>query len=85
MNRDVELRIAKMAGQDTFYRELLKECENLSSDYHRIRSVLQASDREILDRYIALCEELEHQRGRMAYVIGTQDGMRTGTALLRAE
>ena len=85
MNCDLEAKIARMAYADTFYQVMLKECEELGKEYERIREILSENDKEILDRYIALCEELEHQRGRMAYAVGTQDGMRSGTALLNVE
>ena len=85
MNREVHLRIAELVRQDAFYQELLEQCEAMSSDYRRIRDGLPAEDRERLESYIAVCEELEYQRSRMAYAIGTQDGVRTGTAVLTAE
>ena len=76
MDSDVQKRLAKCAVEDAFYCGLLSKCAVLSEDYHRIQSQLSPDDRETLERYISICEELEYQRTCMAYAIGLQDGKR---------
>ena len=76
MDSDVQKRLAKCAVEDAFYCDLLSKCATLSEDYHRIQSQLSPDDRETLERYISICEELEFQRTCMAYAIGLQDGKR---------
>ena len=46
---------------DQEYQRLLWECRGLEREYLRITEVLPEKDRELLDRYITLCEELEHR------------------------
>ena len=76
MDDEAERRLNEMAKADAFYCDLLSKCAALSEDYHRIQSQLSPDDRETLERYISICEELEYQRTCMAYAIGLQDGKR---------
>ena len=76
MDDEAERRLNEMAKMDAFYCDLLSKCAALSEDYHRIHSQLCPDDRETLERYISICEELEYQRTCMAYAIGLQDGKR---------
>lgn len=76
MDDEAERRLSEMAKKDAFYCDLLSKCAALSEDYHRIQSQLSPDDRETLERYISICEELEYQRTCMAYAIGLQDGKR---------
>lgn len=85
MDHEVDIKISQLAERDSFYQNLLQQCQALAIDYVRIQKSLSQEDQEILEHYIALCEELEYQRSRMAYAIGTQDGVRTGTAILTAD
>lgn len=52
--------------RDPWYRELLEKCAALEEDYQRIFLSLPEADREKLDAYIALCEELEYRRMQIA-------------------
>jgi len=63
-----ENQLTQMAKNDPWYQELLKECEEAESDYLRIRNSLPQEDREKLDHYISLCEELGH---RMTWLAGS--------------
>ena len=76
MDDEAEQRLTEMAKADTFYCGLLSECDVLSEEYHRIRSLLATKDADALERYISLCEELEYQRTCLAYAMGVQDGKR---------
>lgn len=85
MDMDVERRIAAIAKEDHLYCELLDRCSVLSADYHRIRCSLSDEDQDLLEMYISACEELEYQRACIAYILGTQDGLLSGTAQLQAK
>jgi len=85
MNRDVERRLTAMTRVDSFYRELLDRCSALSDDYHRICSSLSEDDREKLEMYISICEELEYRRTCLAYALGIRDGLISGTAQRKAD
>lgn len=63
MTYDHERQLAELVRRDPFFQELLSECENRSQDFHRIKNLLSAEDQELLDLYIAVCEELEYRRG----------------------
>ena len=56
------LKIAKdCLKTDQEYQGLLWECRMLEQEYLRIAAALPEQDRVLLDRYITLCEELEHR------------------------
>lgn len=73
-NTDIALRVAARAKTDVFYQELLRECEAKSEVYHSIMDVLSETEREQVDEYIGMCEELEHRMTQLAYEIGRVDG-----------
>ena len=54
--------LTEAVRKDPLYGDLLSECLKLESDYVRIKDSLSQEDGEILERYIALCEELEYRR-----------------------
>ena len=57
------LKIAKDCRKtDQKYQRLLWECQMLEQEYLRIAAALPEQDRVLLDRYITLCEELEHRQ-----------------------
>ena len=57
-----EQELENAAGQDLTYQQLLTACREFEPKYEQIRAKLSKDDREQLDQYIALCEELDHRR-----------------------
>lgn len=74
VNTEQELRLGLALWYDPWYQKLLAQCVRAEEDYQRIRSALTAPQREKLEAYIALCEELEHRRACLAYELGKTDG-----------
>lgn len=64
----------ELAGRDPEHMELLARVEALEPEYKRIKAALPPADQEILDDYIAACEELEYHRIFPAYQLGKQHG-----------
>ena len=58
--------LAQLTRCDTIYQATLSKCLALESEYQRILASLPAKDRIILERYIALCEELDDRRTDIA-------------------
>lgn len=73
-------RLIAATGKNSFYLELLSRCGELEPDYIRIMYSLPDGDRDKLEQYISLCEEMEHRRTLLAYALGTQDGIKNRTA-----
>ena len=69
MTEQQAFQLQQLANADPIYLELRKECIALEEDFCRIRSRLSETDQDLLDRYIALCEELEYQRTCFALLI----------------
>ena len=66
MTYEQERRLAVLLYKDSFYQELLAECKKRALDYHRIMNSLSMEDQELLELYIAVCEELEYRRACLA-------------------
>ena len=62
MEPEQERLLVSLLKKDPMYQELLKKCGELEPEYERIMNTLSEEDRDILDRYIGICEELEHQK-----------------------
>lgn len=63
-------RLDIIARHDPWHQECLEEVEKFTADFERIRSGLPEADQELLDLYIAACEELEHSRTLIAHRMG---------------
>lgn len=66
MNDQQEKQLNALAQEDEWYQQLLRQCEGAEERYHEILSTLSLSDREFVETYIALCEELEYRRTCLA-------------------
>ena len=64
--------LLEAARKDQEYQCLLAQCRKAEKDYERILQSLSPDDREQLDRYITLCEELEHRLPLLACEIPRQ-------------
>jgi hypothetical protein len=71
-------RVTAKAGGDSYYQELLCQCEIKEIEYHRIICKLLPTEQEQVDDYVAVCEELEYRRTQLAYELGLEDGAREG-------
>ena len=62
MTYEQEAHLNAAVNTDTTYQDILKACLLLEPEYIRICNMLPETDRELLERYISLCEELDHRR-----------------------
>lgn len=61
-----EQKLLEATKNDPIYRQLLSQCRAPENDYIRISHQLSDADRDVLQRYISLCEELEYRRTCLA-------------------
>ena len=70
MTSEQEQRLTETAKRDMYYLQLLTACMRLEPEYQRIISGLPAEEREVIQQYITLCEELDHRRCCIAMELG---------------
>ena len=58
--------LLEAARKDNHYQKLLRACREAEADYTAIRDSLSEDQREQLERYISLCEELQHRLTTLA-------------------
>lgn len=63
---DEAARINSELGKDPRYLRLAARCQKFEDEYCRILRSLSQEDQDILEEYIALCQELEYRRARIA-------------------
>lgn len=63
-------QVEKMLDQDPDYKMLLQEHQQAEKDYLAVAEKLSPEDRETVERYIALCEEIEYQKTHTAWRCG---------------
>ena len=68
-----EKKLSAIAAEDERYQNCLKEVWELEERFLRLRDMLSAPQRELLDRYIAACEELDHTTVCLAYQMGREE------------
>ena len=73
-NSEISRRAAASAEGDAFYQELLQECEEKEAVYKKITAILPEERRELIEGYIAICEDLEYRMTQLAYELGLGDG-----------
>ena len=54
--------LSHLTHVDKQYQTLLMQCSELEAEYQRIIEHLTPDDRAILERYIALCEEMDYRK-----------------------
>ena len=57
-----EQQLQELLQCDPVYQKLLLECNSLEVEYIRIKKQLTVENQKFLDKYLALCEELEYRR-----------------------
>lgn len=54
--------LMQVVKTDTYYQSLLQECQELEVEYGRICDGLSQTDKELLDHYISVCENMEYRK-----------------------
>lgn len=62
-------QLQAMIAHDNEYQTLLKQCLDAEPDYLRIRNSLPSEDQLILERYLSVCEEMDHRKLTIALTI----------------
>ena len=57
-----EAALKKLVEFDSIYQAHLQQLKSIEPEYLSILNSLPASQRQIIDRYIFLCEELDHRK-----------------------
>ena len=60
----------QLCRKNEWYQQWLQKAKDLEPGYEQIRGNLSEEQREILDRYIMACEEMDHIRQILAYQLG---------------
>ena len=63
-------QVQEILDHDSEFKLLLTQLEQAEEDYRKVRNKLSAEDQEIVENYIALCEEVEYQKTHTAYRCG---------------
>lgn len=66
MDEQQEKWLIELTQADAWYQQLLKQCEEAEKRYQQIVNKLSDEERDSVERYIALCEELEYRRTCLA-------------------
>lgn len=66
-------QVRDMLSRDEGYGRLMIQCEKAKERYDIIVAKLTEQEREEIEDYIALCEELEYQWTHTAYRCGSMD------------
>ena len=69
-NNELWERLMLEAEQNTEYQQALQELKNVEEDYTALLESLSAQQREVLERYISACEEMDEALVFAAYQIG---------------
>lgn len=64
-----ETRLHHAIRCDAEYQMLLKQCLDAETEYLRIRNSLSPEDQQVLERYLSLCEEMDHRKLVIALTI----------------
>lgn len=60
----------RMEQNDPWRQECLARVKDLTADYEEACAVLTVQQRQVVEDYIAACEELEHASIFLAYSLG---------------
>ena len=63
-------QVEELLKQDPEYNEMMAELAEAEEKYLKVREKLSPEDREIVEHYIALCEDVEYQKTHTAYKAG---------------
>ncbi len=62
---DYEQRVTALAEQDPYYQKLLEQCRIAELQYLQVLQALPDADRQTIEGYITLCEELSHRSAQL--------------------
>lgn len=63
---ELESMLTERTKTDQIYQEFLQACIEAEKAYNGIAPALSAQAREVVERYLTACEELEHRRTMLA-------------------
>ena len=63
-------QVEAILKNDKDYQQMLVELEQAEEKYLNVVAKLSAEEREIVEDYIALCEDVEYQKTHTAYKVG---------------
>lgn len=67
-------QVNAILSKDADYQNLLKQLDEAQTEYREATAALSCQQQEQIERYIALCEELEYQKTFTAYYCGKRNG-----------
>lgn len=69
------MELAELLRLYPHYSECMQTLEHLEPRFQCIRGKLSSQERELLDRYISVCEEMDDIMLRGAYELGRRHGL----------
>ena len=70
--------LVPMMDTDPDYQQALRKLEKVEPDYLALLETLTPEQRDVLERYIAACEEVDDALLFLAYEDGRKNGFRMG-------
>ena len=67
-------RVNALLAGDADYQKLKRQLNKAQESYRKATENLSAEQKEQIDEYIALCEEIEYQKTVTAYYCGKRNG-----------
>lgn len=67
-------QVNALLREDQDFRGLSQRLEEAKKDYDKAVQLLTSEQRQHIENYIALCEELEYQKTFTAYYCGKRNG-----------
>ena len=69
-NDDILAQLRAISQSDEHYMWLKREMEKAEPEFLKIRNKMNPQEREKLDTYVALCEDMEYRKAQLAYILG---------------
>ena len=67
------LQVQEILDHDPEFKQLLAQLEQAEKEYRKVIKTLPPQEQEIIENYIALCEDVEYQKTHTAYRCGRMD------------
>ena len=61
MPKPIDANLLRLLKNDTIYQQMLEDCTAAESAYLAALRTLSDKDREAVEKYIGLCEEMDHR------------------------
>lgn len=62
--------VQELLEHDPEYKKMMAELAEAEEKYLKVREKLSPEDQEIIEHYIALCEDVEYQKTHTAFRVG---------------